>query len=94
MVNKILNDDKVIDTFVNLYCRWQDEWMYEDIEEYGEVMHKALQKAGLKCSLKEATETPFGCKVKAEDKRLLHFFVKIDGEYANLVCKIFIPKNS
>jgi hypothetical protein len=81
----VINDDKVIDVFVNLYCRWQDECMYEDIEEYGRFICKQINKIG-KADFVDATQQPFGVKVK-HGKDVIHFFAKVNGEYLSVCAK-------
>ena len=75
--NALVNNELVGNAMYNLYLRWQDEYMYEDIYEYGPVIAHAVGAAFpnsdivlLKCSGK-----PFG------------FILSIDGEKVNLFVK-------
>lgn len=81
----VINDDNVLDTFANLYCRWQDECMYEDIDEYGKFLCEKINKIG-KATFVEATSQPFGVKVKY-GKDTIHFFSKINGEYLSVCAR-------
>lgn len=57
----LANQDFVL-TFSNLYCRWLDESKYEDINDYKEVLVKAIQKAlpDLTITDVKAKKRPFG----------------------------------
>ena len=82
LINKIINDDAVIDTFCNLYMRWQDEKYYENINDYGNVMLTAIKNLAkeVNVNLIATTQKPFGIKTTINGK-ILHFFVKKKGNY-------------
>ena len=76
-LDALVNNELVGNAMFNLFCRWQDEYMYEDIYEYGPVIAHAVGAAIpnsdivlLKCSGK-----PFG------------FTLSIDGEKVKLFTK-------
>lgn len=84
-INKVINNEQVSNTFANLWGRWQDEQMYEDINEYGKVLHGAINKIG-ECMLFKATKKPFGVKVYRAGQ-LIHFFMKRKGSYLVMCAK-------
>lgn len=82
LITKIINDDAVIDTFCNLYMRWQDEKYYEDINDYGNVMLTAIKNVAkeVNVNLIATTQKPFGIKTTINGKTL-YIFVKRKGNY-------------
>lgn len=78
-INKVINNEEVSNTFANLWERWQDEKDYEDINEYGKVLHGAINEIG-ECMLFKATKKPFGVKVYRAGQ-LIHFYMKRKGSY-------------
>lgn len=63
--NKILSDKTFRMTADNLFCRWLDECMYEDINEYAKVLMSAMQKAnGTPFNVTDVVgcKRPFGVK--------------------------------
>ena len=57
-------------TLQNLYCRWLDEFEYENIDDYKEVIVKSLlANNGEPLELKEvkATKRPFGIKFTTKE---------------------------
>lgn len=89
-LTSIVNDDKVIECFFNLYDRWLDEHEYEDINEYGKVIFGVIDRNHPKygISLIATTKRPFGIKVKMDDKNI-HIHIKNKGEYSVIVAKSF-----
>ena len=51
----------------NLYCRWQDEKEYEDIEDYRKAFIKAATEHAVEIG--KMTKRPFGFEFFAEDKK-------------------------
>lgn len=84
-INKVINNEQVSNTFANLWGRWQDEQMYEDINEYGKVLHGAIKEID-ECMLFKATKKPFGVKVYRAGQ-LIHFFMKRKGSYLVMCAK-------
>lgn len=82
----ILNNDKVGDTFFNLYDRWRDESEYEDINEYGKVISNAIAKQFPNYSVKlvQSTKRPFGVKIEIMGKYKVHIYAKLKGGYISL----------
>lgn len=80
-INCLINNDKVVNTFVNLWGRWQDEKEYEDIRDYASVLIGCVQKncPELGAILHSVTTRPFGIKVVMNDAYLWHIFVKAEG---------------
>jgi hypothetical protein len=83
----IVNNAKLNNVFFNLWYRWQDEYEYEDINDYGKVLHETLAKEfpndGFK--LTASTKRPFGIKVKDNVGRHFHIYIKRKGNYASMV---------
>lgn len=84
-VRTVINDDNVLDAFAYLYFRWQDECMYEDINEYGKSLCERISKIE-NVDFVEATSEPFGVKVKY-GKDTIHFFAKVKGECLSVCAK-------
>ena len=84
-VKAIVNNEKVSNTFFNLYDRWRDESEYEDINEYGKCLHKTIASEfpSLNAEYVSSTKRPFGVKVKI-DGVTLHFYTKLKGGYISL----------
>ena len=62
--NKILNDG-FINSVDNLFGRWLDEWMYEDIRDYANVIVSLIKSHNgepLDITDIEPCEKPFGVK--------------------------------
>ena len=78
-INKVIYNKEVSNTFANLWERWQCEKDYEDINEYGKVLHGAINKID-ECMLFKATKKPFGVKVYRAGQ-LIHFYMKRKGSY-------------
>ena len=63
-----------VDSFVNssskilgnLYCRWQDEKDYEDINDYSLPLINVAKNHGIENLT--MTKKPFGCKIQLNDK--------------------------
>ena len=85
-VNKVIYNENVSNTFANLWDRWQDEKDYEDINEYGKVLHSAISKVD-ECMLFKATQRPFGVKVY-RGGQLIHFYMKKKGNYLVMCSKM------
>lgn len=78
-INKVIYNKEVSNTFANLWERWQCEKEYEDINEYGNVLHGAINKID-ECMLFKTTKKPFGVKVYRAGQ-LIHFYMKRKGSY-------------
>ena len=83
-LTSIVNDDKVVECFFNLYDRWLDE------HEYGKVIFGVIDRNYPKygISLIATTKRPFGIKVKMDDKNI-HIHIKNKGVYSVIVAKSF-----
>lgn len=68
----IINNRSKIQFFANLYCRWEDEKEYENIEDYGKAMLSALPT---NTKLIKATKKPFGVVFSLEGVKV-HLIVK------------------
>ena len=83
MYNTLVNSQKILNLFVNLYIRWQDEKEYEDFNEYVEVMaHNVKNVIGYITDVK-GTQRPFGIKFTHNNNKL-HLTLNVQNEYANL----------
>lgn len=83
MYNTLVNSQKILNLFVNLYIRWQDEKEYEDFNEYAEVMaHNVKNVIGDITDVK-GTQHPFGIKFTHNNNKL-HLTLNVQNEYANL----------
>ena len=82
----IINNEKVGNTFFNLYDRWRDESEYEDINEYGKVISNVIAKEFPNYNVKliQSTKRPFGVKIKVLDLYNIHIYAKLKGRYISL----------
>lgn len=56
-----------LDTLMtNLYCRWQDEKEYEDINDYGDVLKPRIEEVGGR--MIRMLKRPFGFRVALDGK--------------------------
>jgi hypothetical protein len=88
VISKIINNQAVGNCLYNLYDRWRDEEGYEDINEYGKVIHSVIVKnfPDNKIELVKATKRPFGVKLKVEGTDT-HIFTKMKGYYIQVCAK-------
>jgi hypothetical protein len=78
-LKELVNNENVLNTFVNLSFRWEDEQEYEDFNDYAEVMGKSVAKnTGSEISDVTGTKKPFGIKFNCEDKKI-HLYLKTKG---------------
>lgn len=87
-ISAVVNNENILRTFANLYGRWQDECMYEDIAQYGVVMATTIGKEfpDIVGAAIATTKRPFGVKIYV-DGALVHFYLKLKGRYCSLCAK-------
>ena len=83
MYNALVNSQKILNLFVNLYIRWQDEKEYEDFNEYAKVMARNVKNVIGDITDVKGTKHPFGIKFTHNNKKL-HLTLNVQNEYANL----------
>ena len=83
MYNTLVNSQKILNLFVNLYMRWQDEKEYEDFNEYAEVMACHVENVIGDITDVKGTQRPFGIKFTHNNKKL-HLTLKMQNGYGNL----------
>ena len=83
MYNTLVNSQKILNLFVNLYMRWQDEKEYEDFNDYAEVMACNVKNVIGDITNVTGTQHPFGIKFTHNNKKL-HLTLKVQNGYANL----------
>ena len=75
-LKNLVNNQKTVETFANLYARWQDERGYEDFNEYIKVMERSVAKTLLSpISIIKGTKRPFGVQF-TYNKMNFHLFLK------------------
>lgn len=74
---KKANESSNVDLIVNLYCRWQDEKEYEDINDYLSAIARAIPEAY------KIHKRPFGFTARAEDGDI-KIFLKRKGSYVQI----------
>ena len=86
-INAVINNENILCIFANLYCRWQDEKEYENINDYGIAIVSAINKEmpALKATCIQATKKPFGVKFYV-DGMLFHFYAKLKGRNNICIC--------
>ena len=61
--NDLFSNKEFTNLFTNLFCRWLDECKYEDINDYKDVIVKAVKKAvNIEMTDITATKRPFGIR--------------------------------
>ena len=82
----IINNEKVCNTFFNLYDRWRDESEYEDINEYGRIIANVIAKEfpNYNVRLAQSTKRPFGVKIEIMGKYKVHIYAKLKYRYLSL----------
>jgi hypothetical protein len=80
---EVVNNAKVIRTFLNLYYRWEDEWRYEDFADYASVMHKCMPNGA---KLVRGTQEPFGLVIEYGGREV-SVYLKFTDDYVSLVAE-------
>lgn len=78
MYSTLVNSENVLNTFANLYMRWQDEKQYEDFNEYAKVMANSVKSVIGDISEIKGTKRPFGIKFTYNGKKH-HLFLKVQN---------------
>ena len=61
ILTNLINSSNVLNTFINLKYRWEDEKRYENFDDYAKVMIHAIEKETNKdIKLIKGTKRPFG----------------------------------
>ena len=87
-VNRVITNKNVQNAFYNLYDRWEDEGRYEDINDYGKALFKAISKncPYVGATYVGVTEAPFGVMFGI-DNATYYIYVTVNGGYLTLNCK-------
>ena len=87
ILTNLVNSSKVLNTFINLKYRWEDERGYENFNDYAKVMVQAIEKATKKdIKLIKSTKRPFGVSFEIDGMKF-NLFLKTNGRSAWLACK-------
>ena len=87
ILTNLVNSSKVLNTFINLKYRWEDERGYENFNDYAKVMAQAIEKETKKdIKLIKGTKRPFGVNFEI-DRMKFNLFLKTNGRSAWLACK-------
>ena len=87
-ISNLVNSEVVLNTFVNLKFRWEDEYHYEDFNNYAEVMLKRVKKVlGDDVKLMKGMKRPFGI-VFTFMNRNHKLFLKTNGRSYWLACAL------
>lgn len=82
----IIRNEGFGNTMTNLYDRWRDEEGYEDINEYGKVLHKVANEIE-PCGYVRSTKRPFGVVVNYNGVKV-HLYAKLQGCYLTINAKV------
>lgn len=83
----LVNSSTVLNTFINLKSRWEDEKSYENFDDYANVMIRAIkQETNKDIKLIKGTKRPFGVSFEIEGLKF-NLFLKINSRSAWLACK-------
>lgn len=86
-LTNLVNSSAVLNTFINLKFRWEDEGKYENFNDYAKVMIQAIKKETKKnVKLIKGTKRPFGVSFEMEGLKF-NLFLKTNGRSAWLACK-------
>ena len=87
ILTNLVNSSKVLNTFINLKYRWEDERGYENFNDYAKVMAQAIEKETKKdIKLIKGTKRPFGVSFEIEGLKF-NLFLKSNSKSAWLACK-------
>lgn len=87
-IDKVVNDESLLSLFCNLYFRWEDERMYEDINDYARaILNHIVVSTNENPTFICGTGEPFGVLVHF-NKKLIHFTLKIENDYANICARV------
>ena len=87
ILTNLVNSSKVLNTFINLKYRWEDEKRYENCDDYANVMIHVIEKETNKdIKLIKGTKRPFGVIFEIEGLKF-NLFLKTNGRSAWLACK-------
>ena len=87
IITNIVNSSTVLNTFINLKFRWDDEKKYENFDDYAKAMIQSIKKETKKdVKLIKGTKRPFGVIFEIDGLKL-NLFLKTNGRYAWLACK-------
>jgi len=90
LLKELVNNEKIGNTFFNLYDRWQDESEYEDINEYGKAIALTIAtEFPYNVKLIQATKSPFGVKISTS-KGVFQLWIKLKGHFASICGKKII----
>lgn len=88
LISNLVNNNSVLNTFINLKFRWEDEGRYENFNDYANVMLKSVEKATSEnVTLVKGTKRPFGIVFEMNGKKL-KLFLKMDGRSCWLACAL------
>ena len=86
-LTNLVNSSEVLNTFINLKYRWEDEKGYENFDDYAKVMIQVIEKETNKdVKLIKGTKHPFGVIFEIEGLKF-NLFLKTNGHSAWLACK-------
>ena len=87
ILTNLVNSSKVLNTFINLKYRWEDERGYENFNDYAKVMAQVIEKEIKKdVKLIKGTKRPFGVSFEIDGLKF-NLFLKTNGRSAWLACK-------
>lgn len=87
IITNLVNSSTVLNTFINLKFRWDDERKYENFDDYAKAMIQSIKKETKKdVKLIKGTKRPFGVSFEIDGLKL-NLFLKTNGRSAWLACK-------
>ncbi len=87
-INNLVNNNKVLNTFLSLKYRWEDESKYENFNEYEKTMFNVVQEIlNDKASFVKALKRPFGLVFEFKGTKF-KLFLKSNSRYSWLACAI------
>ena len=80
LLKELVNNEKIGNTFFNLFERWQDEHEYEDFRDYIKVMKTSIENVIGEVTLLKGMERPFGIQFFKGNK-LCKLYIKHKGGF-------------
>ena len=87
IISNLVNSSIVLNTFINLKFRWDDERKHENFDDYAKAIIQSIKNETKKdVKLIKGMKRPFGVSFEIDGLKL-NLFLKTNGRSAWLACK-------
>lgn len=88
-VDALVNNMELLNYMAELFCRWEDEKGYEDIEDYGKAIFNAIQRVykwakDFKYISSHAPEGCMGVKFEDGEGHIITYRLKVEANSGRL----------